>query len=132
MKSTLTRLAALVVLGAGVAAVQAQPSMSASTPKGEKSTPNQDKGSRPHGASVESRANTRNEAATDNKAGETRTGEKSVKNQDRGMGASPKVQGGSAESRSDVKSEAATMNKSGDIPKGQKSTKDQDKGGMKQ
>ena len=94
------------------------------TPKGQLSTPNQDKGARPAGASTESRADVK--AAVDSAS--MAKGEQSTPNQ----GKKPVKRTGSEESRSEVHSEAAAANKSGENAKGQESVKDQNKGGVKQ
>lgn len=118
--SILTVAASALALGA---VAQAQTSTDA-TPKGQLSTPNQDKGARPAGASAESRADVK--AAVDSAS--MAKGEQSTPNQ----GKKPTMHKPSEESRAEVKSEAQVANKAGSAPKGQESVKDQNKGGVKQ
>jgi len=94
------------------------------TPKGQLSTPNQDKGARPAGPSAESRSDVK--AAVDSAS--MAKGEQSTPNQ----GKKPPKRNASEESRAEVRSEAAAANKAGSNPKGQESVKDQNKGGTKQ
>jgi hypothetical protein len=112
-------VAALALLGSA----QAQTATD-TTPKGQLSTPNQDKGARPAGPSAENRADVK--AAVDSAS--MAKGEQSTPNQ----GKKPPKRTGSEESRAEVRSEAAAANKAASGPKGQESVKDQNKGGVKQ
>ena len=97
-----------------------------STKGGERSTPNQDKGSKPM-PSVESRAEVKAETLAAKAAASIPQGQQSTATQ----GKKPIKAGASENSRAEVKAEAAAANKAGTTPKGQESVKDQNKGGVK-
>ena len=131
---TLSAIAALVLAASGVTSAVAQPARAAAAdtsasgakqPKGELSTPNQDKGTTRQ-MNTQSRQTVKDEAKAANAAGTIPKGEQSTPSQ----GKTPTRPMSSA-SRANVKSEAAAANKSGMEPKGELSVKDQDKGGSK-
>ena len=121
MKTTHSLLSVALLAAAGVTFAATH-----SPPSGQRSTPNQDKGSMPK-ESVESRAEVKADAkaARADPAASMPVGQRSTKNQDKGHKPAP-----SAEMRSDVKADSkAAKTSGGDKPEGQESVKDQNKGG---
>jgi hypothetical protein len=125
MSFKLSILAAAVLATSSLGLAHAQTG-SNTAPKGQLSTPNQDKGSTPR-ASVESRAEVKADVAAAKAAASMPQGQQSTANQ----GKKPMAAKPSDNARSDVKAEASAANKAGTMPKGQESVKDQNKGGVK-
>ena len=124
MNFKLSILSAAVLAATSLTSAYAQ---SGTTPGGQLSTPNQDKGSTPT-PSVESRANVKSETAAAKAAASIPQGQQSTANQGKKPTLSTKP---TENSRAEVKAEAAAANKAGTNPKGQESVKDQNKGGIK-
>lgn len=143
MTFKLSILGAAVLAAASLTAAQAQTgttstSTSASTgtgtsitpsagvPKGQLSTPNQDKGYTPR-PSLETRADVKADTAAAKGTGSLPQGVQSTPEQ----GKKPKSAKTGQNSRAEVKAEAAAANRAGTSPKGEESVRDQNKGGVK-
>ena len=127
----LTTLTALATTGAQAqntrVAVKAEAvGAAASQPKGELSTPNQDKGAKPM-ASATTRAAVKVDAQAARAAGEVAVGEQSTPRQ----GKKPAPRMAAEKTRAQVKAEAAAANKAGGLSRGEQSVPGQDKGGVK-
>ncbi|HLL17724.1 MAG TPA: hypothetical protein VK439_02980 [Rubrivivax sp.] len=110
---------------AGSTGTTATPAATTTT-GGQRSTPNQDKGSTPS-ASVEARTEVKSEAVAAKAAASIPQGQQSTATQGKKeVKAKP-----SDNARADVKAQAAAANKSGTSAKGEESVKDQNKGGVK-
>lgn len=131
-----TVICALALSALAATGVQAQNSRAAvkaeavgtaaSQPKGELTTPSQDKGRAPM-ASNTTRAAVKAEAQRARAAGEVATGEQSTPRQ----GKKPAPVMASEKTRAQVKAEAAAANKAGGLSRGEQSSPPQDKGGIK-
>ena len=133
MTSKFNVICALALSALAATGVQAQNTradvksdVGAGQPKGELSTPNQDKGRAPM-ASDTSRAAVKSEAQRARAAGEVAVGEQSTPRQ----GKKPAPRMASEKTRAQVKAEATAANKAGGLSRGEQSTPPQDKGGVK-
>ena len=133
MTTKFTVICALALSALAATGVQAQttpaqvkPDVAAGQPKGELSTPNQDKGRAPMPSST-SRTAVKSEAERARAAGEVAVGEQSTPRQ--GKKPAPRV--ASEKTRAQVKAEATAANKAGGLSRGEQSTPPQDKGGVK-
>ena len=127
----MTTLTALAATGAQAQTTRAAVKADAigavpSQPKGELSTPNQDKGTKPM-ASTTTRAAVKADAQSARAAGEVAVGEQSTPRQ----GKKPAPRTASNKSRAQVKAEAAAATKAGGLSRGEQSVPGQDKGGIK-